>query len=74
MLSSLILFAEEYVENAIGYKVTYERELEKLAVTLLVSHYYDNRGIISDRIVYQVPRSIESILRQLEYSAGEEDE
>ncbi|ADU30360.1 head-tail connector protein [Evansella cellulosilytica] len=67
LLSSLISQAEEYIKNATGHEVTYERELEKLAVCLLVNHYYDERGIVSHQQVNKLPHSIESVLQQLEF-------
>ncbi|WP_078382338.1 head-tail connector protein [Sutcliffiella halmapala] len=71
LISSLILLAEEYIFNATGYKVVYKKELEKLAVSLLVSHFYENRGIVSDRPVNKISQSIESILLQIEFCYGD---
>ncbi|MFC0559680.1 head-tail connector protein [Halalkalibacter alkalisediminis] len=73
LLSSLISSAEEYIFNATGYTIIYEKELEKLAVALLVNHFYENRNIVADKYIYQMPKSIESILRQLEYCYDDDE-
>lgn|GEM_PF-1617167 len=70
LLSSLILVAEEYIFNATGYTISYQREIEKLAVALLVNLYYENRNVVSEKSLHKLPHSIDSILRQLEYSYG----
>lgn len=67
LIESFKSAAEEYLENA-GVIKDYSKELYKLAIKLLVSHWYENRdsvliGSISKKLEY----SLNSILIQLQY-------
>ena len=67
LIESFKSAAEEYLENA-GVIEDYSKELYKLAIKLLVSHWYENRdsvlvGSISKKLEY----SLNSILIQLQY-------
>lgn len=57
LLLSLKVAAEEYLTNA-GVIKDYTQELYKLAIKLLISHWYENRDIVL----------IGSISKKLEYS------
>ena len=73
VLESLISTAEEYLINATGF--TFETnvpERAKLIVKFLVSHWYENRGIITSSPVNKVPYTIEVLITQLKYSHTEE--
>ena len=61
LLKSLI----EYLINA-GCKIYEENDLSKLAINLLVGHWYENREVIgkADKLAF----SLESIIIQLKYS------
>lgn len=66
LIGSLKLSAESYIKNA-GSKVSsYDNSLYKLAVMMLVSHWYENREVVgeSDKLAY----SLECLLIQLQYS------
>ena len=71
LISGLQLAGEEYLTNA-GITKDYTKELYKLAVRLLVGHWYDNRiavnvGSISKNLEY----SLSSIILQLKYTQVE---
>lgn len=67
-ISGLQYAAQEYLSNA-GININYEKELYKLAVKLLVSHWYDNRTILGK--ADKLPFSIDSIITQLKYTQGD---
>lgn len=73
-LSLLILQAEEFIYNATKYKITYrpDRKIEFLSVMLLVTHFYQNRNPVTSQSVNLLPFSIQSVLRQLEFSYHDE--
>lgn len=58
--------AEEYLENA-GVLVGYEKELYKIAIKLLISHWYENRMIYNEKSVHLLPFSLNAIIMQLKY-------
>lgn len=58
--------AEEYLNNA-GVTVNYEKELYKIAVKLLLSHWYENRMIYNEKSVHLLPFSLSTIIIQLKY-------
>lgn len=62
LLLSLQRASENYLYNA-GCIKNYDNDLYRLAIKLLISHWYDNRGLIgsTDLINY----SLESIIYQL---------
>lgn len=69
VLSSLIIAAKNYIKNATGIDIVETNELHKLALSLLVIHWYENREIVGkvDKLAF----SLDSILKQITYS-GEE--
>ncbi|WP_419156930.1 head-tail connector protein [Rossellomorea sp. BNER] len=62
-LNSLIIAAKSYIKNATGVTVDELNDLHKLAVCLLVVHWYENREPVgkTDSLAF----SLESILFQL---------
>ena len=64
-ISGLQIAAEEYLTNA-GINNDYSKELYKLGVKLLVSHWYDNRTILGK--ADKLPFNIDSIITQLKYT------
>jgi uncharacterized phage protein (predicted DNA packaging) len=64
-LSSLIFAAEAYIENATGVAADENNNLHRLAINLLVSHWYENREVLgkADKLAY----GLESILLQIKY-------
>lgn len=68
LLESLILASEKYLENT-GVKKNYTNDLYKLAIKLLVSHWYENRQV--EQIgghVTKMSFSLETMIIQLKYS------
>jgi uncharacterized phage protein (predicted DNA packaging) len=73
LLLALLETAEEYVKNATGFKFDLEvPEIAKLIVRLLVSHWYDNRGIVSSQNQNKIDFTVNTLLQQLTYSYTEE--
>lgn len=65
LIQCLQLAAEEYLINA-GVNKDYSKELYKLAVKLLVTHWYNNREVTgkADRLAF----SLDTIILQLKYT------
>lgn len=65
MLLALQKAAEDYLLNA-GITIDYKKELYKLAIKLLISHWYENRTIIgkADKLSF----SLDAIIMQLQYT------
>ena len=69
ILNSLLLSAESYIKNVTGKKFednsNDNNDLYKLAVHMLVTHWYDNRGAVSDKPVSELPFSLQHIIFHL---------
>lgn len=63
LIDALILAAKEYLNNAGIEEST--SELYKLAINLLVSHWYENREVVGK--VEKLAHSLDSIMHQLKY-------
>lgn len=71
LVQSLQMSAEEYLKNA-GIRKDYSKELYKLAVKILVSHYYENRAVETiGKNVSKIAYGLDTILIQLKYSQGD---
>lgn len=71
LVQSLQISAEEYLKNA-GIRKDYSKELYKLAVKILVSHYYENRAVETiGKNVSKIAYGLDTILIQLKYSQGD---
>lgn len=67
LLQNLIYAAEEYLLNA-GIKKDYSKSLYKLAISLLVKHWYDNIDSVAiGSTTKKLEFSLNSILVQLKY-------
>ncbi len=66
LIAELQAAAEEYLVNA-GVAKDYERGTYKLAIKILVSHWYDNRGLAGS-ISKQLEYSLSSLISQLKYT------
>ena len=64
MITNLLTSAAMYIENAIG-EVNSESDLYKLAMMLLVCHWYERREVVGKADALKF--SLESILQQLKY-------
>lgn len=64
LLTSLQKAAEGYLDNA-GITKDYSNELYKLAIELLVSNWYENRLIASEKALSKIPFGLETIIVQL---------
>lgn len=67
LIQGLQLSAEEYLLIG-GVVKNYERELYKLVVRLLVSHWYENREIFINMKTTKVDYSIQAMIFSLKYS------
>lgn len=71
LIQGLQLAAEEYLKNA-GINKDYTKELYKLSIKILVSHWYENRAVESVvKNVSKVAFSLDNIITQLKYSQGD---
>lgn len=71
LIEGLQIGAEEYLTNA-GIKKDYSKELYKLAIKILVSHWYENRNIETvSKNVSKIAFGLDTILIQLKYSQGD---
>lgn len=71
LIQALQLSAEEYLTNA-GIKKDYSKELYKLAIKILVSHWYENRSVETiGKNITKIAFSLDTILIQLKYSQGD---
>lgn len=71
LIEALQLSAEEYLTNA-GINKDYSKELYKLAIKILVSHWYENRAIETiGKNVSKIAFGLDTILIQLKYSQGD---
>lgn len=65
LIQTLITSAETYLLNA-GVKIDYaDNELYRLAIKMLVLHWYENREVIGD--AKKLSFSLDSIITQLIY-------
>ncbi|HLR91833.1 MAG TPA: head-tail connector protein [Atopostipes sp.] len=73
MLENFITRAKMYIKNGVG-KIDNENELFKMAITVLVGHWYDNRELARiGNASYSIPHSFEGIIQQLRYCYPEGD-
>ena len=66
LIAALQKSAEVYLENA-GVIKDYSKELYKLAIKLLVSHWYENRDVQSEKAAAKLSFSLDTIITQLKY-------
>ena len=66
-INSLIIAAESYINNATGKTFVNTNELAKLAVKILMTHWYENRQIDAFTSVNKLSFSLDCILTQLSY-------
>lgn len=72
LIQSLQLAAEEHMSNA-GVIKNYSKELYKLAIKMLVSHWYENREVeMIGKNVSKIAFGIDTIIIQLKYTQGDE--
>jgi uncharacterized phage protein (predicted DNA packaging) len=66
-LSNLILAAKEYVKNATSVVVDDSNGLHRLAIYILISHWYENREAVNmGSVSKNLEFSLKSILLQIE--------
>ncbi|WP_291648934.1 head-tail connector protein [Clostridium sp.] len=71
LIEGLKIGAEEYLTNA-GINKDYNKELYKLAIKILVNHWYENRAVeTTGKNVSKVAFGLDTILIQLKYSQGD---
>ncbi|WP_373205961.1 head-tail connector protein [Clostridium tertium] len=71
LIKSLQAAAEEYLTDA-GIMKNYNKEKYKLAVKILVNHWYENRAIETiGKNVSKIAFGLDTILIQLKYSQGD---
>lgn len=71
LIQGLQLSAEEYLTNA-GIIKDYSKELYKLAIKILISHWYENRSVETiGKNVSKIAFGLDTILLQLKYTQGD---
>ncbi|MGG7145138.1 head-tail connector protein [Clostridium nigeriense] len=71
LIEGLQLGAEEYLKNA-GITKDYSKELYKLAIRILVSHWYENRSVETvGKNVSKIAFGLDTIITQLKYTQGD---
>ncbi|WP_332856815.1 head-tail connector protein [Clostridium paraputrificum] len=71
LIKGLQVGAEEYLTNA-GIAKDYEKELYKLAIRILVSHWYENRSVETvGKNVSKIAFGLDTIITQLKYTQGD---
>lgn len=72
LIQSLQLSAEEYLLNA-GVTKDYNKELYKLAIKILVSHWFENRSVENiGKNISKIAFGLDTIITQLKYSQGDD--
>ena len=70
-IEGLQIAAEEYLTNA-GIKKDYTKELYKLAIKILISHWYENRAVeTAGKNVSKIAFGLDTIIVQLKYTQGD---
>jgi len=67
LLTSLISAAKQYVKTGTGCIVDEENDLHKLAINLLVTHWYENREVVGKANALSF--SLQSIFLQMTYGS-----
>ena len=71
LIQGLQLSAEEYLSNA-GIIKDYTKELYKLAIKILISHWYENRFVENvGKNVSKIAFGLDTIILQLKYTQGD---
>lgn len=71
LIEGLKLGAEEYLKN-VGITKDYSKELYKLAIRILVSHWYENRSVETvGKNVSKIGFGLDTIITQLKYTQGD---
>ncbi len=69
LINDLITGAETYLYNATGKTFDNTNALAKLYCRVLITDWYDNRGLMQDKNISDKVRfSLDSIMLQLQYS------
>ena len=71
LIQGLQLSAEEYLLNA-GINKDYSKELYKLAIKILVSHWFENRSVETiGKNISKISFGLDTIITQLKYTQGD---
>ena len=71
LIQGLQLSAEEYLAN-VGVIKDYTKELYKLAIKILVTHWYENRAVeTAGKNVSKIAFGLDTIIVQLKYTQGD---
>lgn len=71
LIEGLKIGAEEYLNNA-GINKDYNKELYKLAIKILVTHWYENRAVETvGKNVSKITFGLDTIIIQLKYTQGD---
>lgn len=71
LIEGLKIGAEEYLTN-VGINKDYNKELYKLAIKILVTHWYENRAVETvGKNVSKIAFGLDTIIVQLKYTQGD---
>ncbi len=71
LIESLKISAEEYLTNA-GINKDYSKQLYKLAIKILVTHWYENREVENvGKNASKIAFGLDTIILQLKYIQGD---
>lgn len=74
LLEALQKSAENYLEGA-GISKDYTKGTYSLAVKLLISHWYTNRGVsYESKSLEQIPFGIRALIQQLQFCTSESED
>lgn len=72
LLDTMKLTAEEYLLGA-GIQSNYDKKTYKLAILMLISHWYTNRSLVNEngRAQIEIPFGVRPLIQQLQLNSME---
>jgi uncharacterized phage protein (predicted DNA packaging) len=74
LLDTFKAAAENYLQEA-GIKKDYEGPTYKLAVLMLITHFYENRGVVTEGrySTSEIPFGLKALIQQLQFTVKESE-
>ena len=64
-ITSLIDISKDYIKEQTGVKYTYKDSVYNQAVFLMVQHFYDNKTIMTEKAVNEIPYTLTSMIHHI---------
>ena len=64
-LETLLDMSKTYIEEQTGVKYNLKDNIYFHTVILLSAHFYDNRSFLTEKAVYQVPYSLDCLIKHI---------